>query len=319
MLFAAALFLAVAGAVAALLFGKQFVSPAMLVSDDGALFQKIVFMLRAPRALGALLIGGSLAVSGLMLQSYFRNPLADPYILGVSSGAALGAVIKIIFIPDAAVPVAFFALAGGGIVVAGAWFLSHGVRGDLTITLLLSGVALSILAGSLLSIIILWARPGELGLIIRWLMGTLAGIGWRETAWLAAGAAVGLSFAVRFRREMNAFQLGATVAESIGVNVKSVQYWIVGGATLLAAVTVAAAGLIGFIGLIVPHICRIIAGGDVKRLIPLAAVTGAAVMIWCDTIARTVLASGELPVGAVTAVVGVPFFLWLMHRGRFLS
>jgi iron complex transport system permease protein len=309
---------ALTGFIAALMLGARFTSPAELLAGD-ELTMKIVWMLRAPRAVAALLIGCSLAVSGLMLQSYFRNPLADPYILGVSSGAALMAAVKIVFLPNIPIPLPLFAIAGGGAIVAGAWLVSRAARGDITITLLLSGVALSILCGSILSVLILWARPGEMGLIVRWLMGTLSGIGWVEVAWLAAACAVGIAVAARYAREMNAVQLGAVVAGSVGVDMRVAQAVLVGAATILAASTVAAAGIVGFVGLIVPHTCRMIVGGDARVLLPCVALTGAAVMIWCDTLARTATTSGELPIGAVTAIIGIPFFLWLMRRGRIFA
>ncbi len=313
-----ALSIAVLGAVVALSVGKVFISPFEYLSNESVV-SNIVWILRAPRAVAALFIGASLAVSGLLLQSYFRNPLADPYILGVSSGAALGAVVKLVLTPSIPVPLPLCAAAGGALAVICAWLIARGTRGDVTISLLLSGVALSILAGSLLSVLIIWSKPGDLGLVMRWLMGTLAGAGWNEVAWMIGGFGLCYLVALRFSRELNAVQLGSVVAESIGVNMRWVQVWTIGIATLLASLAVSAAGLIGFIGLIVPHTCRMLVGGDVRRLLPLTAAFGAAVLVWCDTLTRTALTSGELPIGAVTAILGVPFFLWLMKRGRLIG
>lgn len=306
------------GVIASLALGKGLLGLPSLLAD-GDLARQIVFEIRAPRAIAAIFMGQSLGLSGLLLQTHFRNPLADPYILGVSSGAALGAVVKLIFLSAAPIPLAVFAIAGGAGLVVIAWLVARGVRGDITITLLLSGVALSILAGSLLAISIMSARPGDLSMVIRWLMGTLAGAGFSESFLVMGTALIGLIIATYIGRELNALQLGSVVAYSIGVNVKRTQFIAVALATLLASVSVAVAGVIGFIGLIVPHMCRLISGGDVRKLIPLVSVAGAAILTWCDVLSRVALPSGELPIGAVTAVVGVPFFLWLMFRGRFLA
>ncbi|MEP0813430.1 MAG: iron ABC transporter permease [bacterium] len=324
-LLAIALTLLALGLVLSLAAGKEYVNPISLFtgaySDDAhrKALSTIVWSLRLPRALGAGLIGMSLALSGLLLQAYFRNPLADPFILGVSSGAALGAAVKIIFLPNIPIPLPVFALAGGFALVSGVWLIARGVRGDETVTLLLSGVALSLLAGSLLSVLVLWGRPGEVGLVMRWLMGSLAGVGYREVAWLAAGAVAGLAISLALSRELNAILLGKTVAQSIGVDVRAVRLWVVGAATALAALAVSAAGIVGFVGLVVPHIARLIVGGGARRLVPVAAAIGASALVWCDLGARAALPSGELPIGAATAIMGVPFFLWLMRRGRYLG
>lgn len=310
--------LSVAGAIVSLAAGKGATSLPALFGDPELLSQ-IVFDIRFPRILSAIFIGQSLALSGLLLQTTFRNPLADPYILGVSSGAALGAVVKISLVPDAPAILPVFALAGGAGLVTAAYFAARGVKGDITISLLLSGVALSILAGSLLAITIMWVRPGELSLIIRWLMGTLSGAGFSEAILLCFAGIAGLGLSMFFAREIDSLQLGPTVAASIGVNVKRTQLIAVGIATGLASISVAVAGVIGFVGLIIPHMCRLITGGSTQRLIPLVSVGGAALLVWCDAVSRIALPSGELPIGAVTAVIGVPFFLFLMHRGRFLS
>jgi iron complex transport system permease protein len=306
------------GVTASLVLGKGLLSLPSLLAD-GELARQIILEIRAPRMIAAIFIGLSLALSGLLLQTHFRNPLADPYILGVSSGAALGAVVKLIFLSAVPIPLAIFAIIGGAGLVVIAWLVARGVRGDITITLLLSGVALSILAGSLLAISIMSARPGELTMVIRWLMGTLAGAGFSESFLVMGTALFGMIIAMYLGRELNALHLGSVVAQSVGVNVKRTQFIAVALATLLASVCVAVAGVIGFIGLIVPHMCRLISGGDVRNLIPLVSIAGAAILIWCDVISRIALPSGELPIGAVTAVVGVPFFLWLMIKGRFLA
>ncbi len=310
--------LAVIGAAFSITSGKGGTEFRTLMGDP-ELLRLIVYEIRLPRLISAVFIGQSLALSGLLLQTTFRNPLADPYILGVSSGAALGAVIKIAVFPNAPAILPVFAIAGGAGLVAAAYFAARSVRGDITISLLLSGVAHSILAGSLLAITIMWARPGELSLIVRWLMGTLSGAGYFDAVLLTAAGSIGFAFSIFFARELDALQLGSTVASSIGVNVKRTQLIAVGIATALASISVAVAGIIGFIGLIIPHMCRLIAGGSASRLIPLVSIAGAALLIWCDALSRIALPSGELPIGAVTAVIGVPFFLFLMHRGRFLS
>ncbi len=282
--------------------------------------ETIVLLVRVPRALLAAVSGASLAIAGAAFQAVFRNPLADPYILGASSGAALGAAAAVVFglpgtfLARLGMPIAAFA--GGIAAVALAYVLARRAGGGgSALSLLLAGVVVGAWASSLLSLLIYFSGR-FLTQIVFWLMGGFGAATWRSLGavlpYLACGAAIVLSRA----KDLNALTMGDDTAMGLGVDAERSRRWLVAGATLLTAACVAVSGPVGFVGLVVPHLVRLAVGANHWFLLPAAAGTGAVLMVIADTIARTVLAPSELPVGIVTALVGGPFFLWLLARRR---
>ncbi|OLC55343.1 MAG: hypothetical protein AUH85_09575 [Chloroflexi bacterium 13_1_40CM_4_68_4] len=279
----------------------------------------IILALRLPRVLGAALVGASLAVAGALLQGMLRNPLADPYVLGTSAGGALGAVVGLLFggaLGLFAVP----ALAFGGALLSVyvVWRLARVGAETPVVTLLLAGVVLSAVAGSLITLIEVASDRLELHLstLLGLLVGGVSVISWAQLA--VAAALVGSSLAVAFTmaHRLDAFSLGDDVAASLGIDVESTKRLVLAASALLAAAAVSLAGLVGFVGLVAPHLVRTVLGPAHARLIPAAALTGAAFLVGADLLARIALAPTELPVGVVTGLVGGPFFFALLWRHR---
>lgn len=281
--------------------------------------ETIVLLVRVPRAILTALCGAALALAGATFQAIFRNPLADPYILGASSGAALGAAAAIVLglpgtlLARLGLPVAAFA--GGIAAVSLAYLLARRAGGGSSLSLLLSGVVVGTWTSSLLSLLIYFSGR-FLAQIVFWLMGGFGGATWRSIAsvvpYLLAGAAMILTRS----KELNALTMGDDAAMGLGVDAERTRRWLVAGATLLTAACVSVSGPVGFVGLVVPHLARLLVGANHWSLLPAAAGTGAVLMVVADTVARTVLAPSELPIGIVTALVGGPFFLWLLARRR---
>ena len=285
-----------------------------------ATWERIVVDVRLPRVLAAGVVGAALSYSGAAYQGVFRNPLADPFLLGVASGAALGASLAIVSPLDAAtygfgwVPLLAFAGAAVAVVLATLFSQAGGGAAGNT-SLILSGVAISAIAGAATSFILLTggekAQP-----IFAFLFGSFNTANWERLAvgapYLIAGSAVVAVYA----RLLNVLQLDEEQAAQLGVQVTRTKLIILGAASLVAATGVAIAGVIGFVGLVVPHVVRLLFGGDYRRLLPLSALLGGSYLIAVDVLARTVLAPQEVPVGIVTAVVGGPFFLYLLSARR---
>ncbi|GLZ01602.1 iron chelate uptake ABC transporter family permease subunit [Actinoplanes sp. NBRC 103695] len=278
----------------------------------------IVWELRLPRVIAAAVVGAGLAVVGAVLQTVTRNPLADPYLLGVSSGASLGAVGVIVLGLGAGVA----ALAGGAFLGALAAFalvlLIAGWRGTLRPTrVVLAGVAIAQLCAALTSFVIIWAAdPHATQSITFWLSGSMARADWTALAWAGVALGVALVVILWHARALNAFAFGEEAAAALGIAVGRVRWVLLVVAALLTAVLVAVSGAIGFVGLILPHAARFVTGPDHRRLLPVVALAGAIFLIWVDTAARTVFEPRELPAGVLTAVIGVPAFVILLSRGR---
>jgi len=274
----------------------------------------ILVDIRAPRVVLAALIGSALAVSGATFQALFRNPLADPYVIGVSAGAALGAVVAItagasgLFVPAAAFA---FALASVALVLG---IAGRGDRPRME-NLLLAGLAIAALFAAVLSIV-LALDHGSVAQALAWLAGGFGGRGWEHVAVALPFVGVGYVLARRHAREMNLLLATDDEASSMGVEVTRVRRRLVIAATLLAASAAASAGLIGFVGLIVPHAVRRVVGPDHRRVLAAAALLGASLLVTADLAARSAAPPIEIPVGAVTALLGVPFFLWLLAQRR---
>ena len=279
------------------------------------LVDTIVWQLRLPRVLTAALVGAGLALCGAVMQSVTRNPLADPYLLGLSSGASVGAVSVVILGLTFALPAAAFL----GALLALVLTLSIArVGGTITpVRAVLAGLAIAQLAGALTSFIIFWAAKGDsYREILNWLLGSVAGATWGSvgiaaTAVLVVGTGILLS-----ATRLDAFAFGDTSAASLGINVNRTRWALLGSVAVLTGAMVAVSGAIGFVGLILPHLVRGISGPGHRRLLPLAGVAGALFLVVADTLARTLFDPRELPVGIITAFIGVPVFILLIKRKK---
>lgn len=275
----------------------------------------IVWELRLPRILTAAAVGAGLALSGAVMQAITRNQLADPYLLGLSSGASLGAVSVLLLGVAVLLPVAAFA---GALAALAVTLGLAGALGRITPTrTVLAGVAVSSLAGAITSFVIFWTATGDsYRQILGWLLGSLSGARWESVA--IAGIAllvIGIPLALG-GRVLDAFAFGDTTAASLGVPVQAARWVLLVATALLTGAMVSVSGAIGFVGLVLPHAVRLIAGPGHRALLPLSALVGAVFLIWADTLARTLFDPRELPVGIVTALIGAPVFAVLLARRR---
>jgi iron complex transport system permease protein len=276
----------------------------------------VLFNVRLPRIAAAALVGGALAAAGAAYQGLFRNPLVSPDILGVSTGAGLGAVLGIFLsLPVFAIQLSGFAV--GLATVSLVYAIAALVRGrDAVLILVLAGVVVGALAGACISLLKILADPyDQLPAITFWLLGSLASIRYEELAAAAPLVLVGLIPLVLLRWRINVLSLGDEEALALGINVERLRGTVVAAATLITASVVAVSGVIGWIGLVIPHFARLLVGPNFDRLLPAAMLMGASYLLLVDTLAR-VLARIEVPLGILTAVLGAPFFLWLLARGR---
>ena len=287
---------------------------ALLGRGDGTA-TAIVWSLRLPRVAAGFLVGGVLAVAGAALQALVRNPLADPYLLGLSGGAGLGAVIALAagVVSAWALPAAAFAGALAAMLVVYRLAVVAGGVLDSRI-LLLAGVVVGAFAGALLSGLLAVSEAAQVKTATLWLMGGLGGVGWVGVVALAVYSAPALAVLVAEARPLNLLALGEEPAQHLGADVARTKRRVYVAASLLAAASVAAAGMIGFVGLVVPHAVRLVKGHDHRVLLPAAFLLGGTFLVLADTLARTAFAPLELPVGVVTAVVGVPIFAILLRR-----
>jgi iron complex transport system permease protein len=279
----------------------------------------IIRELRLPRAVVAALVGAALAVSGATFQALLRNALAEPYVLGVSGGAALGAVAAIVLGGLTASPTSISAAAflGAAASIALVLQVAAGVGPTLdTRVLLLAGVVVGAFANAGIFLILSIADVAAFRSATGWMMGSLSGSTWTGAATLAGYLIPTLVLLLALARPLNALAIGEDTAAYLGVSVERTKWLAFGAASLLAAAAVAAAGIIGFVGLIVPHAVRLAWGSDHRLLLPASALLGATFVLVTDTAARTVFAPTELPLGAVTAIVGVPLFVALLRRRR---
>ena len=275
----------------------------------------IVWDLRAPRVALGFLVGGALAVSGASLQALVRNPLADPYLLGLSGGASLGAVVAIStgLASVWAMPVAAFV--GALLTISAVYRLALVAGGRLdSRVLLLAGVVVGAFAGALTSGILSVTESVRVRSAMLWLLGGLGGVGWAGVAALAVYSVPALAILAREARALNLLSLGEEPAQYLGADVARTRRRVYVAASLLTAAAVAAAGIIGFVGLAVPHLIRMVRGQDYRGLLPSAFVLGGAFLVLADAGARTLFAPLELPVGVITALVGVPLFAVLLRR-----
>lgn len=278
----------------------------------------ILVRVRIPRIIVAALVGAALAASGVVLQAILRNPLAEPYILGVSSGAALGAITAAMFGASwrlwAGSPIAGFAFLFALGTVWLVWLIGHLAGGSAVISLLLAGVVVNAFFSAVIMLLTSLINSQQLRSTTLWLMGNITE---KDSSTLLLSAIliiVGIVGLFGLCRKLNVLTLGTNEAQSLGVNPRIVTLVAFALASLVTAVAVGLSGLVGFVGLIVPHSARLVFGPDHRQLLPVSALLGAAFVVVCDTIARTVVAPAQLPVGVITAVIGGPVFLLLLAR-----
>lgn len=279
------------------------------------LHDAIVWDLRLPRVLTAAAVGAGLAIAGAVMQSLTRNPLADPYLLGLSSGASLGAVAVLVVGVSLLLPVAAFA--GALLALVATLALA---RSGSTLSpgrTVLAGLAVSQMAAAGTSFVIFWSSTGDsYREILNWLLGSLAGATWASVAIAGIAVIVVGAVLVLSATRLDAFAFGDTSAAALGIDVDRTRWTLMTVVALLTGAMVAVSGAIGFVGLILPHAVSSLTGPAHRRLLPVAALSGAVFLIWADTLARTVFDPRELPVGIVTALIGVPVFAFLLRRGK---
>jgi len=303
--------------LAMLAFSSLFLG-AVTVPVQEMLSSPIIWTIRMPRILLAALTGILLATSGVILQGVLRNPLADPYILGVSAGAGVGAAFSLStklnfsFLGFSTTPILAFLFALLAVLVV--YRLSQVTERSSPETLILAGVAVSSMAAAILALIIILS--GKLQSIYFWLLGSFSLSSYQDVLVLLPYAALGLVFSYFYSKELNALLLGEEMARSMGVEVDRIRFSMILVATLMTAAAVSVSGLIGFVGLIVPHLVRLLIGPHHRALVPVSALSGAILLIIADTAARTVLSPMEIPIGIVMSLVGAPFFLYVLRRRR---
>jgi len=281
--------------------------------------ETIVLGVRLPRIILAGFVGAALAAAGATYQGLFRNPLADPYLIGVAQGASLGAVIGFLLpitwqgISISAVPV--FAFIGAMVSTAIVYMLARVGKSVPVTTLILAGVALGAFWGAIVSYLII-SSGDKMHEILFWLMGSFSLSQWSEVMIIFPYIIIGLAVLIIYARPLNIMQLDDEQAQQLGVNVEKLKIVLLAAATLITAASVSFVGTIGFVGIIVPHAVRLVWGADHRFLLPLSVLTGAVFMILADLIARTILAPTEIPIGIITAICGAPFFLYLLRRRK---
>lgn len=308
--------LAVAGCLVSLMKGAVPVSISeifqSLLAGNGATNEQIIYNIRLPRTIVAALTGMNLALSGAILQAVMKNPLADPHIIGISSGAGLAGISIMILYPTLEyliTPAAFMgAMAAAVCIYLLAW--KGGIR---PVRIILAGVAVSSFLGAGISALLIFYSDRVHGALM-WMVGGLSARSWPHVEIILPYAAAGFFFAMLGSRQLNLLQLGDEIAKGLGLRVEAARLLMTAVAALLAASAVSVVGLLGFVGLIVPHAARLLIGSDYRYLLPATALLGIAVVTASDTFARVVFAPTELPVGIIMAAVGAPFFLFLLRR-----
>lgn len=316
LLFVMFIALAVSGALISIMLGSVKISlPEILtaLAGEGAgTHGQILMNIRLPRTLVAALVGIDLALSGAILQAIMKNPLADPHIIGISSGAGLMGIIVMLLFPEHSAlitPAAFLGAMGAAMLI----YILAWKNGIQPIRIILAGVAVSAFLGAGISaLMILYSDRVHSALM--WMVGGLSARSWPHVAMLWPYTLVGGILALLSARQLNILQLGDEMAKSLGLRVELTRLLLTAVAALLAASAVSVVGLLGFVGLIVPHMARLIVGSDYRVLLPASAILGAAVLMYSDTVARVAFAPVELPVGILMAALGAPFFLFLLRR-----
>lgn len=289
--------------------------------DVSPLDDQIVWQLRLPRVLGAAATGAGLAICGAVLQSLTRNDLADPYLLGISGGAAVGAVSVIVLgvsvaglISATMITLGAFAGALASLVLV--LLLATGRSGALPpARTVLAGVAVGQICAAYTSFVVIMSGDHDAARrVLSWTLGSLAGLRWGSALFLCVVALLAVVVIMAFAADLDAFAFGESSAGALGVSIMATRWTLLVGTALLTASLVAFTGAIGFVGLVVPHVVRLLWGPTHRRLLPLSALVGAILLVWADTIARSLISGQEIPIGVVTAVVGAPVFAWFLRR-----
>lgn len=279
----------------------------------------ILFSVRLPRVVTALLCGAGLSISGAVFQGMFKNPMADPYILGVSSGAALGASLAITLGLQAALfgfgMISIFALLGAALVTFVVYAIARAAGKLSPFTLILSGVAVGFLCSSLVSMLLIWNRE-QAHRIVFWTMGSMAGASWQNILVMLPVIFLGGLFLLSRANHINILSTGDETAVSLGIDAHRLKRVLLLAGSVVTAICVAFTGIIGFIGLIIPHGVRLITGPDHRKLLPVSALAGAIFLVLCDALSRNLFAPMEIPIGVVTSLFGAPFFLYLLIKSR---
>ena len=279
--------------------------------------------IRIPRVLLAGFVGASLSITGACLQGLFRNPLADPGLIGVSAGAALGATISIVigsefFLSDSfsSYIIPFFAILGSALVIIILFVITNGFKNSAITYMLLAGIAINSLAGVGIGILTYISDDTELRSLTFWTMGSFGGVRWTLILPTIVLMFIVMLWTFRFARKLDLIQLGEIEAYRLGVNIKKLKFNIITSSAIMVGLGVSLSGMIGFVGLVVPHIVRLIGGVNHNYLLPASALFGAFLMIFADMISRVIIQPAELPVGLITSAIGSPFFLWLIFKIR---
>ena len=281
---------------------------------DDAMAANLVWQVRMPRILAASLVGGALAIAGAVFQGVFRNPLASPYTLGVSNGAGFGAALGII--AGAGMVVTQFSAIGFGVLTVALTFLIASRSSRSSVTLVLAGMLISSLFASLVSLLKFVADPTEkLPQIVYWLMGSFSAVSYEKIAMIAPLYIAALACVLAFRWRLNVLSLGDTEARSFGIDVKRDRAFVICAASVLSALSVSVSGIIGWVGIVVPHLARMLAGADFRRLLPASFSLGVVYLLAIDDVCRA-LTSMEIPIGVVTGIIGVPVFLYFIYRKK---
>ena len=309
--------ISLAALILALAIGSVNIAPSelwkVIQGEGSALYRTLLLDLRLPRTLSAFATGGLLAVAGALMQVLLRNPLADPYVLGLSGGAAVGALLAMLTGMGAFV-ISGSAFAGAMLAMVLVFGLAHGTGSWTASRLLLTGVVVAAGWGAVITLMLAVTPSYKLPGMLYWLMGDVS---YARTPWPAL---VVLIFAIAvilpLARNLNVLARGPMQAAALGVSVRPLEWTIYVLASMLTATAVTTAGSIGFVGLIVPHMLRLVLGNDQRIILPASALAGGTLLVLADTLARTVIAPEQLPVGVITALLGVPTFLYLLHRSR---
>lgn len=319
--------------IGAILVGSVGITPALII--DVLLFkigfisepiatkaqQIIVWDIRVPRILLAAIVGAGLAISGAAIQALVKNSIADPYILGVSSGASVGATAVILLGAFSALGIYALSVAAfaGAIIAVTMVFLLAKVNGRTSVMrLLLAGIAVSMVFSAMTNFMLMMSKEqGGIQAVMHWMLGSLAGAKWSNILVPFIVFSIVFFLLSCSYRQLNALLLGEETATTMGVNIEAFRIFIIILVSLLTGVVVAVSGSIGFVGLIVPHIVRMLVGSNYKVVLPFSALVGAIFIVWADMVARIAIAPEEMPIGIVTALCGGPFFIWMLRRQRY--
>jgi iron complex transport system permease protein len=308
----------IAGFFISIMNGAVKIYPSEIISaiffEEATVNYQIIWNVRLPRTIAASLVGTCLALSGCILQGVMRNPLASPNIIGVSSGAGLMSLIVLIIFPDYYYLAPLGAFAGALLATLLIYFLAW-KEGAATTRLILAGVAVSSLLGAGNNAILTF-YPEKVAGVMGFMVGGLSSTGWKHVDMIFPYAVAGGILLLFITNKLNILMLGDELATGLGLNVEATRFFFIIISSLLAGAAVSAAGLLGFVGLIVPHITRLFIGSDYRYLIPAAIFTGSAVVVLCDTLARVMFAPLEIPVGIIMSALGAPFFLYLLRRKK---